>query len=89
MATRLITTKMNVTYLSDVEVTNDTLKMKQPVQIIIQATKEGPMMAFLPFLEYSEEFRTGISISQNDVLTINVPVKELQNQYNQMYRLPY
>lgn len=85
MSIKLITTKMNITYLSDVEILPEKLKLKQPVQVLVQPTKDGPMMAFVPFLEYCEEFRTGIEISNDAILTINVPVKELQNQYNQMF----
>jgi hypothetical protein len=85
MKVMLITTKMNITYLANAEVFADKVKMKEPVQVIIQATKDGPMMAFLPYLEYSDEFKVGIEIPYEAILTINTPVKELQNQYNQMF----
>lgn len=85
MKVMLITTKMNVTYLANAEVFADKVKMKEPVQVIIQATKEGPMMAFLPYLEYCEQFKIGIEIPYESILTINTPVKELENQYNQMF----
>jgi hypothetical protein len=82
---KLITLKTNHTLLADVELDKTTIKVKQPVQVVMQPTKEGPMMAFSPFIEYSEEFRTGIEIDINDVLCITTPVVELQNQYNQVF----
>lgn len=42
-------------------------------------------MAFAPFLEFSQEFRTGITVSEDDVLCITTPVRELENQYNQVF----
>jgi hypothetical protein len=43
------------------------------------------MMGFVPFLEFSEEFKKGIVIHYDDVLCITNPVVELQNQYNQYF----
>ena len=42
-------------------------------------------MAFAPFLEFAEEFRTGITISRDDVLCVTTPMRELENQYNQVF----
>jgi hypothetical protein len=51
----------------------------------MQPTKEGPMMAFSPFLDYCDEFKTGIKLSMTDVLCITTPVRELENQYNSVF----
>ena len=59
--------------------------IKQPVQVIVQPTKDGPMMGFSPFLDYAEEFKTGVTINRQDVLCVTSPVRELQNQYNQVF----
>ena len=40
---------------------------------------------FSPFLEYAEEFRSGIKFKLEDVLTTNTPVTELENQYNTVF----
>jgi hypothetical protein len=64
---------------------NDELVLKEPVQVIMQPTKEGPMMAFAPFLEYCEEFNTGIKITMDNVLCITTPSRELVNQYNKVF----
>jgi hypothetical protein len=42
-------------------------------------------MNFVPFLEYSEEFKTGIVLDINDILCITTPVKELLNEYNKLF----
>jgi hypothetical protein len=86
MNLKLITFKTNHTIMCELECINDTeILMKQPVQVIMQPTKDGPMMGFGPFLEYCDEFKTGIKISMNDVLCIVTPITELVNQYSQVF----
>lgn len=97
MSIKLITLKTNHTILAQIVETNSALKnlhgteqdnqivLKEPVQVIMQPTKEGPMMAFSPFLDYCEEFKTGIPIQKEDVLCITTPMRELENQYNQVF----
>ncbi len=90
MTIKLITFKTNHTILAhtDEELNNklfDCFKIKQPVQVVVQPTKEGPMMGFAPFLDYAEEFKTGIEIQKNDVLCVTTPSRELENQYNQVF----
>ena len=43
------------------------------------------MMGFAPFLEYAQEFKSGIKFNMSDVLCITTPVRELENQYNQVF----
>ena len=86
MSIKLLTFKTNQTILGELDCTSDTeVNMKKPVQVIMQPTKEGPMMGFAPFLEYCEEFKTGIKFSMDSVLVITTPVRELENQYNQVF----
>ena len=86
MSIKLLTFKTNQTILGELDCTSDTeVTMKKPVQVIMQPTKEGPMMGFAPFLEYCEEFKTGIKFSMDSVLVITTPVRELENQYNQVF----
>jgi hypothetical protein len=59
--------------------------VKQPVQVIVQPTKEGPMMGFSPYLEFAEEFKTGIDIPKDVVQSVTTPIVELSNQYNQVF----
>ena len=86
MTLKLVTFKTNHTILAEVDCTkNDEVVLKEPVQVIMQPTKEGPMMAFAPFLEYCEEFNTGIKITMDNVLCITTPSRELANQYNKVF----
>ena len=90
MTIKLITFKTNHTILGDVDeqlsnkLFND-FKIKKPVQVVVQPTKEGPMMGFAPFLDYAEEFVSGIELNKNDVLCVTTPSRELENQYNQVF----
>lgn len=85
MTLKLITFKTNQTILGDLEYSAGEYIVKQPVQVVLQPTKDGPMMGFSPFLEFCEEFKTGIKFSTNDVLIITTPITELSNQYSQIF----
>jgi hypothetical protein len=87
MTLKLVTFKTNQTVLGDVEqeYAGDLIIIKKPVQVATQVTKDGPMLGFIPYLEYAQEFETGITIYRSDILTINSPVRELENQYNTMF----
>lgn len=86
MSIKLLTFKTNQTLIGEVDCVSDTeVVIKQPVQVIMQPTKDGPMMGFAPFLDYSEEFKTGIKMSMDNILVISTPVRELENQYNQVF----
>jgi hypothetical protein len=97
MTVKLITFKTSQTVMADVDnewpdgpvTTADKaatiVTLKKPVQVIVQPTKEGPMMGFAPFLDYAEEFNTGIEISKADILCVTTPSRELENQYNKVF----
>ena len=85
MSLSLITFKTNQTIIGDTERVGDVYTVKQPVQVIVQPTKDGPMMGFSPFLDFCEEFNVGIKFSSSDILTVTTPVIELRNQYNEVF----
>jgi len=82
---KLLTFKTNQTILGEVTETLNSWMVKQPVQVIVQPTKEGPMMGFSPYLEFAEEFKTGIDIPKDVVQSVTTPIVELSNQYNQVF----
>lgn len=85
MTIKLITFKTNHTMMADVDLGGEFVLIKNPVQVVMQPTKEGPMVSFIPFLEYAKEFKSGIRIAMSDILCITDPVVELENQYNQVF----
>lgn len=93
MSIKLVTLKTAQTLIGNIvltssgnlEVTGGFFKIKSPVQVVVQPTKDGPIMGFIPFLEYSDEWEKGIQIKMEDVLTVNTPVSELANQYNKNF----
>lgn len=86
MSIKLITFKTNHTMMADIDCVDEkTITLKQPVQVVMQPTKEGPMVSYIPFLEYSQEYKSGIKISMENVLCLTTPVVELENQYNQLF----
>lgn len=89
MAIKLLTFKTNQTLMGDLTESSDTFVMiKHPVQVVSvppRAANDPGSIAFSPYLEYSQEFRTGLKINHSDILTINTPVLELENQYNTIF----
>lgn len=86
MTIKLVTFRTNQTLIGELDCTSDNeVTIKKPVQVVVQPTKDGPMMGFAPFLEYAEEFATGIKLPMDTVLCITTPVRELENQYNQAF----
>ena len=71
MTTKLVTFKTNHTILAGVDCKSDTeIVITKPVQVVVQPTKDGPMMGFAPFLDFAEEFNTGIKFGMENVLCI-------------------
>ena len=89
MSIKLITFKTNHTILAQIVDEGDVrVVLKEPVQVVsIPPSASNPEggIAFSPFLEYSEEFKTGITVSRSDILTINSPIVDLENQYNRIF----
>jgi hypothetical protein len=90
MTIKLITFKTNQTLVGSVIENDDfeTVTIREPVQVIVvpprSQTDQGGI-AFSPYLEYSKEFKTGIRLNKIDILCINTPIVELENQYNQIF----
>jgi len=88
MALKLITFKTNHTILGDVVEAISFSIIKYPVQVVSvppQGPNEPSSIAFSPFVEYAEEFRTGFKIKNEDILMISTPVKEVMNQYSKIF----
>ena len=86
MKLKLVTLKTTQTLIGEVDCSDkNEIIIKQPVQVIVQPSKDGTVMGFAPFLEFASEFRTGIKISMDNVLCITTPTVELENQYNQVF----
>lgn len=89
MSIALITFKTDRTIIGDIVSESSTnIFVKKPVQVVTIPPR-GPNdpggVAFSPFLEYSEEFEKGIIFNLSDVLARTTPVRELENQYNQIF----
>lgn len=87
---KLVTLKTNHTIMGVVEERpeNNYVLVKKPVQVVsVPPSPDNPQggVAFSPFVEYASEFLTGFKIKHEDLLMINTPVTELENQYNQIF----
>lgn len=86
MTIKLLSFKTGQTILADVD-ESDAMNyiLKQPVNIVPHQSEKGPMLGFLPFLDFSEEFKTGIKVPRDLFMCTSTPVRELVNQYNRVF----
>jgi len=87
---KLLTLKTNHTLMGNVEDLPEFnyVTIKEPVQVVQippRAANDTGSIAFSPFLDYTNEFRSGIQIIKNDILTTTTPILELENQYNSIF----
>jgi hypothetical protein len=85
---KLVTFKTNHTLIGKVEQTEKSLTIKQPVQVIVvppKSEKDPGGIAFSPFIEFAQEFNTGFTFDNEDILLVSTPVLELENQYNNVF----
>ena len=87
MTIQLVTLKTNHTLIGDTDYDGgNTITIKEPLQVVIQPGKDGTSgVMFVPFVEYAQEFKTGFVISMDDVLMVSTPVKELEDNYRQLF----
>ena len=71
--------------MGDLTETSSMFIISKPVQVVMQPTKDGASMGFVPFVQFCDEWKTGIVIKKDDVLFESTPVIELINQYNDMF----
>ena len=71
--------------MGDVTETSSMFIISKPVQVVMQPTKDGASMGFVPFVQFCEEWKTGITFRKEDILFESTPVVELTNQYNDMF----
>ena len=86
MTIKLVTLRTTQTLLCEIDCVDEkNIKLKRPVQVIVQPSKDGPMMGFSPFLDFANEFNTGIEISMENILCITTPSVEIENQYSKLF----
>lgn len=71
--------------MGEIEENALTYKVKKPVQVVMQPSKEGTSMAFIPFLMFADEFESGIEFKKEDILCVLTPMTDLLNQYSQTF----
>lgn len=59
--------------------------VRKPVLVVSQPSSDGMNTGFAPFLEYSDEWTTGVPIKDDDVLCVITPTKDLYNHYNKFF----
>ena len=87
MVIKLVTFKNGLTLIGNVSEEIGYFTIKEPLTVYAQpaADGKGNMIGFTPYLDYTEEFGTGIEFKDDDVLTMNTPVKDMISQYSKIF----
>ena len=87
MDIKLITLKTNHTLIAKVEDPFDQshIVVKEPLQVVMQPTKEGSSVMFVPFIEFAKEFKSGFKFSVQDILLISTPIEEIEEKYREVF----
>lgn len=93
MAVKILMFNNGLQIIGDVtnkDTTGNAVIVTKPVQLVF-APSEDPSkkgsssLGFAPFLQYAEEWKTGVSFMVADILTVATPMVELLNGYNQTF----
>ena len=89
MNIKCITFKTHQTIIAEVLDEGDVgVLVKNPVQVISvppRSANDPGGVGFAPYLAFVEEFDKGITIKNEDILTINTPVDDLLENYRKMF----
>ena len=89
MNIKCITFKTHQTIIAEVTLEGDVVVLvKNPVQVISvppRSANDPGGVGFAPYLAFVEEFDKGITIKNEDILTVNTPVPDLMENYRKMF----
>ena len=89
MNIKCITFKTHQTIIAEVTLEGDVVVLvKNPVQVISvppRSANDPGGVGFAPYLAFVEEFDKGITIKNEDILTVNTPVDDLLENYRKMF----
>jgi hypothetical protein len=89
MTVKCITFKTHQTIIAEVSLEGDVVTLvKNPVQVISvppRSANDPGGVGFAPYLAFVEEFDKGITIKNEDILTVNTPVPDLMENYRKMF----
>lgn len=83
---KIIPLKMGINLIADlIEENEQTVVLKKPGAIFMQPQNGQVMIGFSPFLEYTNEFETGMTINKSDIFGVFTPNVEMINEYNKAF----
>lgn len=93
MAVKILMFNNGLQVIGDVvnkDTTGNAVIVTKPVQLVFSASEDPSKrgqanLGFAPFLQYAEEWKTGVSFMVSDILTVVTPAVELVNGYNQTF----
>lgn len=87
MSIQIVVLVSGLTLLGEVAEVAEGVVITHPVNVItVPSTpqKQGGL-AFVPFLEYTQEFDTGIALKRDQILTIATPTEEIARKHQSIF----
>jgi len=84
MSIKVVTFKSSLTLVGEVFEGYLSIKIKTPQQLVVQDSEAGKIVVFIPFLEYTAQYTSGIEFKLDNILCINDPVKGLEVEYQKV-----
>lgn len=88
MTIKLLTFKGLQTVIATV---NDYFTVENKIQlskllfVMSQPTQQGAQLVFVPFLEFSENWETGIEFDLSEFIVISDPITSIADKYREMF----
>lgn len=87
MNIKVIDLKGPGTILSRIEETEDKVILFQPVEVMLKADEKGDFfVSFIPFLHYTKEHSTGITIDKSEIFSILNPQDDIAEHYSTLFK---
>uniref|UniRef100_A0A6C0JX09 Uncharacterized protein n=1 Tax=viral metagenome TaxID=1070528 RepID=A0A6C0JX09_9ZZZZ len=88
MSIALLTFKGLQTVIATVDdnfVSENKIKLSKLLFVMSQPTQQGSQLVFVPFLEFSEQWETGIEFDRSEFTVISDPISSITEKYREMF----
>ena len=82
---KVITLSFGMNVIGEYSVTDNGHMLKKPALVLMQQQQGQTMIGFSPFLEYTNEFETGVEFDASNVVALTTPNTDLQNEYSKYF----
>jgi len=82
---KVITLSFGMNVIGEYSVTDNGHMLKKPALVLMQQQQGQTMIGFSPFLDYTNDFETGVEFVKDSVVAVTTPNTDLQNEYSKYF----